>query len=232
MGRLLLAILTASALGGCIDWGSLYEEQADGGGTDVNAAAQGDTPPGPSGCSDGTAEGLAEEGNLYACAGAWSIAGVVNETEPVCERRAGNDGAAPSGEGCAVADLCAVGWHVCRDASDVAQRGGDSACELIGPPVPDETGPYIYLTRQRGNGEDAACAPDGSEDSADDAWGCGTLGLEASNCAPLNRHLGLGDGGGCSEAFECGDDPAAEGRNITKREPTQGGGVLCCSDDP
>lgn len=232
MGRLLLATLTACVLGGCIDWGSLYDEQPDGGGTGEDAAPDGNTPPGPSGCSDGTGEAQLEDGQLYACAGAWSVPGVVDETEPMCERKAGNDGVEPSGEGCTVSDLCTSGWHVCRDASDVALHGGDGACERIGPPSPDGTGPYIYLTRQRGTGEDAACAPDGSEDSADDAWGCGTLGLEAVDCRPLDRHLGLGDGGGCGEGFECGDDPAAEGRNITKHEPTQGGGVLCCSDDP
>ena len=231
MGRLLLATLTACALGGCIDWGSLYDEQADGGGTDVDAAQDSDTPPGPSGCSDGTAEAVLEDGRLFACSGAWAVPGVVDDTEPLCERKAGNDGVSPSGEGCTVADLSAVGWHVCRDASDVALHGGDGACERIGAPVPDETGSYVYLTRQRGTGEDAACAPDGSEDSADDAWGCGTLGLEAADCRPLDRHLSLGDGGGCGEPFECGDDPTAEGRNVTKREPTQGG-VLCCSDDP
>jgi hypothetical protein len=225
MGRVLLACLAAAA-SGCIDWGSLYDERPDGGGP-ADARPDVDATPNPLGCSDGSAEVLIATEGLAACSGGWSIPGVVVDTEPACGRAAGNDGGNPSGEGCAVADLCAGGWHVCRDAADVALHGGDSACERLTPPEPDGE-QYIYLTRQRGAG-DLACAPEGSGDQADDAWGCGTLGLEAPDCRPLDRHLALDVEGGCPEPYDCGGDPAQEGLNVTKRV-ADGGGVLCCSD--
>jgi hypothetical protein len=234
MGRLLLATLTACALGGCIDWGSLYDEPPDGGDTgDRDAAEEHDAQPNPLGCSDGTAEVLLSVDGLTACAGAWTVPGVVVDSEPTCDRAAGNDGINRSGEGCSVSDLCAPGWHVCRDAGDVAVHGGEAACQRLTPPDPEGV-PFIFLTRQRGSGDEATCSPDGSEDQADDAWGCGTLGLDAPDCRPLDRHLAiLEDGGGCADPFDCGEDPLLEGQNITKREPEQGGGVLCCSDlDP
>lgn len=231
MGRLLLACMTACAAAGCIDWDSLYDAR-DAQPTDSDSAPGTDAPPNPVGCSDGTAEALLAESGLAACAGAWSIPGVVDDSGPACERAAGNDGRNPLGEGCAVADLCAAGWHVCRDAADVSAHGGDDACSSLQPPDPEGGDSFIYLTRQRGGGPDGqSCSPDGSDEAADDAWGCGTLGLEAVDCKPLDRHLSITDeGGGCGEPYDCGIDPAAEGLHVTKREPALGGGVLCCSD--
>ena len=156
------------------------------------------------------------------------------ETEPACDRAAGNDGRNAAGEGCATADLCTAGWHVCRDAADVASHGGDGACENLQPPSPDGTDSYVYLTRQRGGGaETPTCTPEDGSEGANDIWGCGTLGLE-TDCKPLNRHLGLeADTGECREIYSCGEDPTTEGLNVTKTSPEQGGGVLCCSDhDP
>jgi hypothetical protein len=228
---LLAALLGASA--GCIDWDSLYEQRDAAAEDDVDAAARVDAPLSPLGCSDGTAEQLFETG-LAACDGAWSVPGVVNDQGPTCDRRAGNSADNTSGEGCSVADLCGVGWHVCRDAADVAAHGGETACAELRPPDPDGGDSYIYLTRQSGGDPDAGgCKPDGStEGTADDVWGCGTLGVETLDCAPLDRHLALGvDNGGCVDPYNCGEDPTAEGLNITKiGEPSRGGGVLCCSD--
>ncbi len=228
MGRLVLALLLAGT--GCIDWGSLYAESdagtADADRDDIDAS------PSPLGCSDGTAEVLFAEGGLAACDGAWSIRGVVTEEPPACDRAAGNDGLNVPGTGCNVSDLCAAGWHVCLGASDVAAHGNDSPCSEIKPPDPDGGDQYIYLTRQGGNAEQS-CSPDGSTEGGDDAWGCGTLGLLATDCMPLDRHLALGeDTGGCGVFFDCGEDPAAEGLNVSKPEE-KGGGVLCCRDgDP
>ena len=228
MGRLLLAWLLACA--GCIDWDSLYDPSADAGGVDAEPPP--DVEPGVVGCSDGSAEVLIADRGLAGCDGAWSIPGVVSATEPACDRAAGNDGTRSSGEGCAAADLCADGWHVCQDADEVSARGGDSACEAFAaPPDPEGTTAFIYLSRQRATGDDPACLPDGSEEAIDDAWGCGTRGLEAPDCRPLDRHLALEvEGGGCESPWSCGEDPRAEGQNVTKLEPSQGGGVLCCSD--
>ncbi len=228
MGRILLAALIACGPA-CIDWGSLYDAE-DGGAADSSATDRSDAPPNSVGCSDGSAETLIADRGLAACAGAWLIPGVVDETGPACDRAAGNDGTRASGEGCAVADLCAAGWHVCRDASDVAVHGGDEVCREIAPPSPDGADSYIFLTRQRGSGDAPSCNPDGTEEAADDAWGCGTLGLETADCKPLDHHLSLDGESGCLDPFACGEDPMAEGRNVTKREPELGGGVLCCSD--
>jgi hypothetical protein len=231
VGRLVLAALVCGAASGCIDWGSLYEGDDDASTGDPDAAPDSDVTPNPVGCSDGSAESLLATTGLAACAGAWTIPGVVLESEPACDRAAGNDGRNPFGEGCNVADLCAVGWHVCRDASDVSLHGGEEACRELAPPSPDgETG-YIYLTRQRGGGDEQVCTSEGSPEAADDAWGCGTIGLETVNCSPLDRHIGIEeDGGACTEPFNCGEDPSAEGLYVTKSAPEQGGGVLCCSD--
>ena len=228
MGRLLLILLLAGS--GCIDWDSLYSER-DGGTTGQDADNQPtDAAPSALGCSDGTAEALLAETGLAACDGAWAIAGIVNQEPPACERRAGNDGSVPSGDGCNASDLCAVGWHVCASAAEVSAHGGDNGCGELRPPDPDGEA-YIYLTRQGGRGDETQCTPDGSTEGSDDAWGCGTLGLEATTCPPLDRHLSLGaDAGGCQSFFDCGEDPAAEGLNIRKLD-SKGGGVLCCRDD-
>jgi hypothetical protein len=234
VGRLLLAILTACALSGCIDWGSLYED-SDAGSTGDDSAPDSDGPPNLVGCSDGSAEALLATSGLAACAGAWSVPGVVDETEPTCDRTAGNGSENSSGEGCSVADLCAVGWHVCRDAADVAAHGGEEACTNLQPPEPDGGELFIYVTRQRGGGDLPTCDPDGSEDErGDDVWGCGTLGLEAPDCRPLDRHLALEvEEGGCGELYQCGDDSLSEGRNVTKVVSAEGAAALCCSDsDP
>jgi hypothetical protein len=226
MGRVLLVVLLAAS--GCIDWGSLYAN-GDAGRTDADGAEI-DAAPSAVGCSDGTAEALQATTGLAACDGAWSIPGVVAEEPPACDRAAGNSGPLASGEGCNVADLCAVGWHVCLGASDVSAHGNDSPCRDLTPPQPDGEA-YIYLTRQGGRADDTTCSPDGSTDGSDDAWGCGTLGLEATTCPPLDRHLSVGvDNGGCGTFYDCGDDPAAEGLNVSKRDE-KGGGVLCCRDD-
>src|SRR5262245_3879393 len=71
------------------------------------------------GCADGTREGFQSQTKyptIAACSGAWTIPGLIaNDTlVPRCQRRAGNDGANTSGQGCSVADLCAEGWHVCE----------------------------------------------------------------------------------------------------------------------
>lgn len=233
MGRLVLVALAACALPGCIDWGSLYE--ADGGAGDSDSTPDRDSAPNPVGCSDGTAEALFATSGLAACAGAWLVPGVVEETEPTCNRAAGNSSENASGEGCSVADLCAPGWHVCRDASDVAGHGGEEVCSNLQPPEPDGGELFMYVSRQRGGGADLpTCDPDGTEDGrGDDVWGCGTLGVETGDCKPLDHHMGLeGEVGGCEEPFDCGSDPAAEGLYVTKRTPS-GGGALCCTDiDP
>jgi hypothetical protein len=183
--------------------------------------------PAASGCSDATREGftdVAAQPNIAACAGGFDVAGVTTPAsmKPQCGRAAGNDGANPSGMGCSVEDLCAAGWHVCRDAADVAARSSTGGCEEgKGPPV-------FWLTRQ---GKDAtgACAP---PPAADDLTGCGSMGSEApDSCKPLLRSLQVSD---CipSKAWFCGSgaqDEHDEAQVVTKTGPGEGG-VLCCRD--
>ena len=232
MGRLVLVALAAGALTGCIDWGSLYEER-DGGASDSDSAPDSDAQPNPVGCSDGTAEALIATSGLAACAGAWTVPGVVEETEPTCGRSAGNNSENASGEGCSVADLCAVGWHVCRGTDDVAAHGGEQSCTNLPPPDPEGGESFIYVTRQRGGSPDVPCGADGTEGLGDDVWGCGTLGLDAGDCKPLDRHLALdAENGGCGDIWDCGSDPAAEGLHVSKRTPSAGGALCCTDSDP
>src|SRR5262252_1849902 len=100
-----IAIVLACAAGGCLHWDSLY-------GTD--APGDTDSPGAATGCADGTREGLATYSSIAACAGAWTVPGVIGDAPPACARQAGNDGSNAAGTGCNVADLCATGWHVCN----------------------------------------------------------------------------------------------------------------------
>src|ERR1043166_4724932 len=107
----------ACVLAGCLDWGSLY-------GTSADAPAGGEAQPADVGCSDGTREALASFATIAACAGAWSVQGVIEDVAPACARAAGNTGTNVAGTGCNVADLCAEGWHVCHGKDDVAAHDG------------------------------------------------------------------------------------------------------------
>lgn len=241
MDRRVLTVLTVAALAasstGCLDWGSLYAEPV---GDDIDAGDIDDTPdafeqPGDAGCSDGVIEMAAfddPEGGAFdivACGGAWTVPGVVGSDETTCGGQAGDDGDNLSGEGCSVADLCAPGWHVCLGASDVSAHRGESLCEQL-----SSVDSATYITRQSGRADAEACAENGGEgDTADDVYGCGTLGLEAINCPPLGRRLAIieeqPDESGCPPPFHCGEDSLNEGASLTKSEPS-GGGVLCCRD--
>ena len=233
----LAALALAAPQAACIDWDSLYAPtggDADGGDSSTTPDAHQD-PMGDDGCSDGevevsedeTAEGT--DGGIVACAGAWSVPGVISSEETTCGRAAGDDGQNLSGEGCSVADLCAVGWHVCRTADEVAAHQGAALCEHV-----QQEDAAIYITRQGSTEPDnERCSSEAQPGSGDDVYGCGTLGLESADCEPLDRRLAIGmEGdaeGSCPPPFNCGEDSASEGINITKTGPS-GGGVLCCRD--
>lgn len=174
------------------------------------------------GCADGSREGftaLATYANIAACAGAWSIAGLVAPTTktPACLRSSGNDGPNPSGAGCAVADLCQVGWHVCETAAEVGAKSGGGCAGAA-------TAGLFFATRQSGGGA-ARCGG-----GANDLFGCGGLGAapDVTTCAPLDRFSGdlcASLGGG----WACGADNLQEANNVTHTNSTDGG-VLCCRD--
>ena len=236
MGHPLLKTLAGAAAAallasGCLDWGSLYGQPAtddDAGITHPDAAVTSTV-----GCSDGTAE-LTAGAQVAACAGAWSVPGVVVERAPSCNRRAGNDSTSSGGDQCNVSDLCAEGWHVCS-GSDLPANGAFTCDQLVRPgdvppPGPDPNATYLYITRQTTgpNGDNQMCNGDPTG-ASDDVLGCGTVG-SASSCPPFNRLLSLPDS--CPPPFACGDDPNAEAQNVISLVPDanggQLGGVLCC----
>jgi len=180
------------------------------------------------GCADGTREGLQPLGaypDVAACAGGWQIAGfVAPETlTPQCDRRAGNDGDLPNGEGCSVADLCAEGWHVCESAQEFSTKAKDCGDAFPGGAVPE-----FYATRQRG--PDKTCDPMNLT-GTNNVYGCGNFGSAAmAICAPFMHMLRDAD---CkaNPPWMCVNGPInysiTELLDVTKPGPERGG-VLCC----
>jgi len=176
------------------------------------------------GCSDGTREGFASVAsfpNIAACAGAWSLGGVLATTSPACTRLSGNTSSNPSGAGCSVADLCQPGWHMCLSPADVAAKSGGAGCGGGG-----FAGSQFFATRQSGGGF-ALCDNGG----ANDLFGCGDVGdtsLDPTTCAPLDR----ASGDLCASlptTWSCGADGTQEAAVVVKTG-SDGGGVLCCRD--
>jgi WD40 repeat protein/formylglycine-generating enzyme required for sulfatase activity len=182
--------------------------------------AQALPPASENGCADGAREGFANTTTypkIAACAGGWSVAGVISTTTPACNRAAGDDGANPNGTGCNVADLCSNGWHVCSSAADVTTSGVSSNCSTLLAAAANQ----FYATRQSGPGG-GACGS-----GANDLFGCGSEGSTSlSGCAPLDRTAYSGQVTG---PWSFGADNTAEANNVTKTGPS-GGGALCCKD--
>jgi hypothetical protein len=187
------------------------------------------------GCADGSREGFADPRawrRIAGCSGAWSVPGVrgPQADQPRCDRAAGNDGTAPTGIGCAAADLCAATWHVCRDGEDV-RLSSPTECESA-----IHRDYLAFFVTQAGASSYGLCAADSGLDN--DLHGCGTFGQpELGGCQPLNRRLSFVD---ClnsrievdgSPVWSCGDATRhlAEATLVTKSSSALGG-VLCCRD--
>src|SRR5262245_15730944 len=138
------------------------------------------------GCADGQREGFTDVAafpGIAGCSGAWTIPSIhtvdpgtapacpglatVDTTVPACGRAAGDDGDNPSGTNCNVADLCAIGWHVCTGADDVA---GSSPSGCSGATADDDP-PLFFATRQTSNGC-GQCATGASADASCDSASC------------------------------------------------------------
>jgi len=217
---------TTSGGGAGAAGGSTSTGGAGGGGT----GGGGGQDPSPAGCSDGTREAYIDvnaEPAIAGCSGGFSVAGVVSVASltPACGRVSGNDSSNPSGTGCSVADLCAVGWHVCESSADVASSASTGMC----PPA--ESTPTLWITRQTGpDGAGDACASTG----VNNLLGCGALiGNKAEpNCAPLNQSLHQADCAATSTWF-CGTvSPTFDEATIVTKsgslENSDEGGALCC----
>jgi len=161
---------------------------------------------------------------IAGCSGGFSLPGVVDATAFGCLRGAGDDGANPNGTGCNIGDLCAVGWHVCRDAADVAVSSPSGCAGAT-----TSTGAVLFFaTRQSGPG-DTHCGA-----GTNDVFGCGNVvhswvpnGLGGTECAPLDAMITTTDTG--SVPWDPGTDSSSEALNITKPGPGIGG-ALCCRD--
>jgi hypothetical protein len=196
------------------------------------------------GCADGTREGflsLTSYPLIAACAGGFQVPGVLTATlNPACGRQGGNNGPRPTGVGCNVADLCAVGWHVCYSSPEVTARSTTGCANSA--PTPGQ----FFATRQSSTGcgvcatgtnranppcNSSSCTAGcgGSDAVANDVFGCGSAGATPDgSCAPLSQF----SNNVCSSlpaGWSCGSDGFAEAMNIVLTTPAAGG-VLCCRD--
>jgi hypothetical protein len=193
---------------------------AEGGGYPSNDASTG--PPAIVGCADGQREGflsLQSHPAIAACAGGFALPGVLGLAGPACARGAGDDGAFPDGAGCNALDLCAAGWHLCRDAAEVAST---SPTVCAGSTVAPEAA--FFVTAQHGPGQ-GRCGTTGTND----VFGCGTLGKQPNAfCAPLDRW----GGDQCSDLsppWACSGGNTTEALHVVKPGAAVGG-ALCCRD--
>jgi hypothetical protein len=194
------------------------------------------------GCSDNTREGFVDQAkypDIAACAGGWAIAGVVGDVVPACGLAAGNTSPNPGGAGCSAADLCSPGFHVCKDADEVAARSPTGCAGAA-------TGPGLFFATGQGSTGCAICALGASKDpgvcngcscasdcattkfTANDLFGCGTFGFSLDGCGVLDRTTGnLCSGVG--SPWTCGSNGCDEANQVAKPGPA-GGGVLCCAN--
>jgi hypothetical protein len=223
-----------------------------------------DAPPPALGCSDGTREGFASMAmfpSIAGCSGGFQIPGVMpfdpgtapacptlptfGTVAPACNRIAGNDSPNPDGVGCDVEDLCAVGWHVCASAIDIANcspSGCDGATTTADPPL-------FFASRQSSDGctdcaTGTSTAPDcdskscatGCQETADtsnDVFGCGNFGTQQTftGCGPIDRFSNDLCSGLAGSSWSCQDDGSGlcEAFAVVHTDASYGG-VLCCID--
>jgi len=221
----------AGALGTAGAAAGIGGDGGDSGGGTEDGGEGSDAPPPANGCSDGTREAFIDAvrfPSVAGCAGGWSVPGVLTAQSmtPACARAAGNDGSNPSGTGCTVEDLCADGWHVCRDASELTRAGVTCQDAGIGPATGGRGA--FFLTGQRGTAP-TGCSPDAMTGS-NNLHGCGNFGrAEDPGCAPPfdrqieNTVCAANPPWACSDASSM----MTEAMVVTKSGP-EAGGVLCC----
>lgn len=198
-----------------------------------------------SGCSDGTREGFVDAvayPKIAGCSGGFAVPGVLGTTAPTCGFAAGNSGNNPGGIGCSAADLCAPGFHVCKGSAEVASRSPTGCVNAATSPG------LFFATRQSstgcglcalGNGVDPAvcngcsCAANCAQTSltANDLFGCGSIGASATSCGVLDR-FSNNLCGALGAPWSCGgpNGNACDEANLVTKSASEGGGVLCCED--
>ncbi len=147
--------------------------------------------------------------------------GILNTTEPSCDREAGDDALNTAGRGCTVADLCSEGWHVCTSAAEVDDKSPNGCVGATEDVVLNN----FFATRQSGVGNNACSA------GANDFHGCGNIGaggLDVS-CAPLDR-TSEDLCASLAAPWSCPGSALMEANQVIKPGAALGG-VLCCRDD-
>jgi hypothetical protein len=198
-----------------------------GGGGVGGAGGAGGAPPQATGCADGTREAFKDEvpfPYIAACSGGFSVPGLTSSASmsPACNRQGGNTGPNPAGAGCSVADLCAVGWHVCTSSQEVADHGPGCPTDLA-------AGDF-FATRQAQNS--TVCAPPPVHNNV---VGCGDPNTfpdapdPGDGCGPLDRMIKNDPCDGVLTPWACHNDAQNEAAVVTK-EGAERGGVLCCKD--
>jgi hypothetical protein len=178
----------------------------------------------PIGCADGERELFRKEKespNVAGCAGAFDVAGVTTSPSksPSCGRGAGDDGDNLMGVGCAVADLCAAGWHVCESAEELDV----SAC------ADDDSGPTFYVTRLSTVTGSLACGAGASDNLVGCGVGAGQSPMSGGTCGPLDTVLIFSQCDMELASWECGTSTDVEAEVVTKVDSDEGG-ALCCRD--
>lgn len=223
-----------------------------------------DAPAAMLGCADGTREGFVDMTmfpDIAGCSGGFQIPGVMpfdpgtapacptlatyDTLDPACNHTAGNDGPNPTGVGCDVEDLCAIGWHVCTSANDIincSPEGCAGATTTSDPPL-------FFTSRQSSNGCvecatgtrvasdcDSKSCTTGCEETAstsNDVFGCGNFGAQQTftGCGPLDRFSGNLCTGLAGSSWSCQDDGSGycEAYAIVHTDASYGG-ALCCID--
>jgi hypothetical protein len=204
----------------------LEEASIGDGGVEADAPAEGSRPVSEAGCSDGTREAFraAAATAIAGCQGAWGIGGLLWDAGPRCGRGGGDQGTHVDGIGCAAEDLCADGWHVCRDGADVLARGGALPGEIC-LSIPKDSGVTFFATAQPSAGA-AVCIADAG--AVNDVFGCGDIPSPINSCGPLNTVLSTFVPTTPLPDFDLGGDNDRERANV-KKGPGPGG-VLCCRD--
>jgi hypothetical protein len=210
----------------------------------------------PIGCADGAREGFLDYNaypNIAGCSGSWTVPGVTRaDLAPTCNRQGGDDSPNRDGGNCSAADLCDVGWHVCRGKDEVAAKSPTGCDGAVPPGTPGET--LLFAVAQHST-QNSVCDDTGN---SNDVFGCGNLGggiSSGNNCGVLNRVLASMNAGSCGwnqaqpplGPYVCvggTDSHLKEGALVTKNGcpnascemggvrfgSSDKGGVLCCRD--
>jgi hypothetical protein len=209
------------------------------------------------GCADGQREGFVDlqaYTHIAGCSGAWDQPGVSPDSvQPTCGRQGGDDGQHADGVGCSSVDLCATGWHLCKEWQEVAQKSPTGCAGATPANAPPKS---LFFAMRQSSPNNSECTAWGT--GFNDVFGCGNLGhaLPADkHCGPLDRVLASTQPNSCgyNEAepnlgpWQClggADSHYHEGELVTKKGcanqscsydglplgPSDKGGVLCCRD--